>query len=276
MYFFADDISPYHEKDIKHPDTFCYGGYLIRQEHLKPLERRLEAIKDKYNIPASLPVKFNFRDGPLERMYDKYDKKDLLDEIKQKSYAIRRDILSAVIDFDIKIIFSGFRELRTDANSKDFLSWSFTKILQRIPFESIKENKTFNCVLDWDEKNRDVFTGAYHSPYYKEIGLEGETFYPDAISGIKKCQPYITFSVTVYNPFLQIADIIVGTCGSFLEYCFKDKKHKNLVEGLFPIIAPYIRGFDKGDVFSWGLLIEPSADRQIVKNVFAEILNKEI
>jgi len=270
MYFFGDN----YEASIDKPqqEIFCYGGYLIRKEDIKLLEECYYGIKENYKIPRHFPLKWNLKDTNLSRFYEDNNSGSLLKEvINCEKGNIREDILKSLPDFQIMILFSSFRELRKKTEKTDFLEWSFTNILQRISYEK-KEDSNIDIILDRDKKYCNLFCETYMSPYYFRKGLNGEQFDCEEI-----CNniPFINYSVTIYNPFLQIADMIIGACGTFLNFALKDRDRQKAKQYFIPII-PLIRGFDirnRGQIFKWGLMIKPDEDKELVKEKFYELYN---
>ncbi len=268
MYFFGDNYETSINKP--QPEVFCYGGYLIEKEDIKSLEEFYYGIKKNYKIPYHFPLKWNLKDTILTKFYEEENYGNLLGEIINcKRGNIREDILKGLQNFKIKIIFSGFRELRKKTGKSDFLKWSFTNILQRIFYEK-KENSYIDIILDREEEYFNLFCSTYTKPYYFRIGLNDEQF------DCKKIQdntPFISYSVTIYNPFLQIADMIIGACGTFLNFALKDRERQKAEQYFKPIIS-LIRGFNDGNcekIFSWGLLIKPDQDKELVKGKFYEL-----
>lgn len=270
MYFFGDN----YEASIDKPqqEVFCYGGYLIEKEYIKPLEEFYYEIKENYNIPNYFPLKWNLKDTTLTRFYIERNCIKLLEEIINcKKGNIREDILKGLKDFSIKIIFSSFRELREKTEKSDFLKWSFTNILQRISYEK-KEDSYIDIILDRDKEYCSLFCETYMFPYYFGKGLNGEQF---DCKEICNNVPFISYSVTIYNPFLQIADMIIGACGTFLNFALRNRNKQKAKQYFIPII-PLIRGFDNHNceqIFSRGLMIKPDEDKELVKDKFYELYN---
>jgi len=270
MYFFGDNYEAVIGKSK--PDIFCYGGFLISKENLKPLEECCYQIKDNYSIPNHLPLKWNLKDTSLTKFYEENNSIELLEKIRNcEKGDIREDILKSLSDFQIKILFSGFRELRTKTKKAELLEWSFTNILQRLSYEK-KEENYINIVLDRDKENYNLFCKTYAYPYYFEKGIHNEHF-----NCTKICNnlPFISYSVTIYNPFLQIADLVIGACGAFLKYALKDREKQNAYKYFKPIV-PLLREFDPnnlGQLLQRGLIIKPEEDKELVKNKLFEIVN---
>ena len=270
MYFFGDNYETSINRSQQ--EVFCYGGYLIGKKYLKSLEENYNRIKEKYEIPHYLPLKWNLKDTSLSKIYEVNNSGDLLDEIKNcEEGDIREDILNSLSNFQVTVVFSGFRELREETEKEDLLKWSFTNILQRISYEK-KANSYIDIVLDRDQEHFNLFCETYMFPYYFRKGINNEQFDCQAISNNT---PFISYSVTIFNPFLQIADIIIGACGAFLNYALKNKEKQKAVKYFKPII-PLVRGFDNyqsEQIFSRGLLIKPDLDKELTKERYFEIIN---
>lgn len=269
MYFFGDNHEAAMDKSSH--NVFYYGGYLISKESLKLLEDNFNEIKDNYSIPHHFPLKFNLKDNALKKFYENNNSYKLLQNIIDCVEGdIREDILKNLLSFEIMILFSGHRELRTRTEKKELLKWSFTNILQRISYEKT-DDKIINMILDRDEENYNLFCETYLYPYYFEKGICNEKF---KCKNICKNIPFITFSATIFNPFLQIADIIVGACGAFLKYAFKNRDKQNAYKYFKPII-PLIRGFNNifpEQLFRRGLIIKPDQDRELAKDKFIKLI----
>jgi hypothetical protein len=266
LYFFGDNYECKLGTILSH-NIFCYGGFLIKKEKIKDFEKSYTQIKtDKYKIPEWLPLKWNLLDTNLKKFYEANNQLSLWNNIKDKSKELRFDVINVLKDFDIKVIFCSFRELGLRRIKHNLIQWAFTNILQRAFFES----QSLEIVLDWDTEIRDTFFKSYLYPYYFSQGKSGETFFPICLQNIKNTVPFISFSSTLYNPFLQVADIVVGCCGSFIEYVLKNK-NESLVKQLFPSLIPSIRGYKDGDIFTWGFIVSPENDKLLVIQRFQEM-----
>lgn len=272
MYFFADDLKTTSDSHVSCHDIFCYGGYLIKKENIKHLEQLINETKIQYEIPIDMPIKWNFKDNRIRKYYEQKGKSELLSKIIEKSYEIRKTLLFKVQQSGIKIIISGFRELRSEQDRQSLFEWSFTNILQRIPFEQPQESNFINIILDWEQEDKNLFMNCFSHPYYHGKGLNNESFLSYCLERIQQSLPYISFSGTLYNPFLQLVDIIIGSCGAFLDYVFKNKDQR-LAQEIFPFVIPMLRGYGMGDIFSWGLLIKPIEDLALVRDKFREMEN---
>jgi len=110
-------------------------------------------------------------------------------------------------------------------------------------------------------------------PYYSGKGLNDEQF---DCKEICRNISFISYSVTIYNPFLQIADMIIGACGAFLNFALRGDRNKQKAKQYFIPIIPLIRGFDNRNceqIFSRGLMIKPDEDKELVKDKFYELYN---
>lgn len=256
MYLFIDDYKTTSGAFIKN-DFFSYGGLLVKKEKLKELETRFNSVKDSYNIPAYLPLKWNFKDTSSMKMYRSFKKHKLWKETLPISKDIRMDILRLLAEVDAKVIFACFRKLkRTKILPNKLSQWALTNIIQRAYFETTP----IEIIIDWEDKERNLLSESYLWPYYFGKGRHDETFLPYCMNNLQSGNPYISYSVTIYNPFLQIADIAVGCCGNFVGCCLKGNNRPLAVE-TFEVLVKSIRGYKSGNIFSWGFLISPSEDK---------------
>lgn len=266
-HLFIDNYETTSGKLLNIHDIFSYGGLLIEDAKLKTIENRFNEIKRNYNIPSYLPLKWNFKDDKLRKVYEKSRQIELWKKIIPLSKEIRKDVIRILTENELKVIFSSFRKLPTaEISVINLYQCALTNILQRAFFDS----SDIEIIIDWEDKFRDYLSRAHFWPYYFDNGIHGETFLRDCLSNLKMSKPYSSFSITIHNPFLQIIDIATGCCGSFVECCVKGKEDKFIFDS-FTALAKSIRGYNQKQLFSWGFLIKPAQDKEVVEKKLLEL-----
>lgn len=273
MIFFGDDIEFVSgASTTSSQDVFCIGGFGIKGiDTIQKVEQAIESVKYNYKIPPDLPLKWNMKDTKVEKLYKEKGQQKLLSKVVQQSPSIRKEIISKLPDLGIRAIVSITRNLKTwlkNQPKNQLYEWGFTALLQRFGMAS-KGDPISLVVLDWESERRDIYCKTYQSGYYKGTGRRGETFFSGPLQNLPAI-PYLSFSVTVYNPLLQLADLIVGYAGTLIEWCYTGKNEK-VVKEFFPYMK---RCFDKspsGELLGWGLTIQPKTDRSIICNLINKL-----
>jgi hypothetical protein len=263
MIFYGDDTEFVSHTSIrKSQDVFCVGGFGIEDfKSIRKIEELIESVKIAYKVPLDLPLKWNMKDTKVEKLYREkgYDK--LHKQILKDFDDIRMDIMRELPNLDIRVIVSSIRSLGFQSKNQLY-EWAFTALLQRFGLSAAGELVNF-IVLDWESERRDVYCEVYQNGYYKGEGKRGESYFSGPLRNLPAI-PYLSFSVTVYNPILQLADFIVGCTGDFLKVCYTGRSNKK-VKTFFPFVKECFNRSPSGEILKWGLIVQPRDDENIVK-----------
>lgn len=264
------DNSEFIAKSLKKNDVFCVGGFLTSLDEVKKIEKVVDNIKLSYNIPFDLPIKWNMKDSKLEKLYRNRGKEKELRNLILKSKELRENLFKELKPLKFEIIVSGARQLG-NTSKKEVCSILFTNLLQRYSLE-LRNNPDIGphfAVFDWEDETRDIYCEIFSGAYHKGIGPRGERFFSGEIRELGYTLPYLSFSVCIYNPLLQVADLIVGCYTTFFEYCFKNKNNE-LVKKMFPFIKQKTRRSPAGELLRWGIIFRPDEDENIIRKKLKE------
>jgi hypothetical protein len=266
MIFFGDDIEFVSRASVTtSQDVFCIGGFGIKSiDSIANVERVIESVKSTYGVPPDLPLKWNMKDTKVEQLYKEKGQEKLLTKARQQSTHIRKEIISKLPDLGIRVIVSSTRNLKTwlkNQPKNQLYEWGFTALLQRFGLASKGDPHSF-IVLDWESERRDIYCKTYQNGYYKGTGRAGEQYFIGALRNLPAI-PYLSFSVTIYNPLLQLADFIVGYTGDLIEWCYTGK-NEAVVKNFFPYIRECFDKSPSGEILGWGLVIQPKTDKPII------------
>lgn len=262
MIFFGDDTEFISKVTVrKVQDVFCIGGFGISNiSSIKKVEELIESVKTAYKIPFDLPLKWNMKDTKVKQLYQKIGHGILWKQIVDDFDYIRKEVLQELPSLGVRVMISSIRNVGQQTKNQLY-EWGFTALLQRFALASKGEPINF-VVLDWESAKRDIYCEIYQSGYYKGMGRGGESYISGPLRSIPAI-PYLSFSVTVFNPILQLADFIVGCTADFLEWCFTNK-NKKVVESFFPYIKQCLDRSYSGQILRWGLIIQPKEDQEVI------------
>ncbi|MDH5683240.1 MAG: hypothetical protein OEZ20_02110 [candidate division WOR-3 bacterium] len=266
MIFFGDDVELVSGTSATiSQDVFCVGGFGIKSiDSIQKVERIIELVKSNYDIPPYLPLKWNMKDTKLEQLYKEKGKEKLLAKVRQQSASIRTEIMAKLPPLGIRVIVASTRNLKTwlrNQPKNQLYEWGFTALLQRFGMASKGDPQSF-IILDWESDRRDIYCKTYQNGYYKGTGRTGELYLSGPLQNIPAI-PYLSFSVTAYNPILQLADLIVGYAGALIEWCYA-RKNERVVKELFPYMNQCFDKSPSGEILGWGLVIQPKTDKPII------------
>jgi len=268
MFFIADNSelsSPYE----KTQDIFCVGGFFASGKTIKQMEMILRDIKNWYSIPEILPLKWNMKDKKITTLYEQHNLMDNLSVLISKSDLWREEIFKRLSDLDISLVVSGMRKLGV-TSKEDVCYMLFVNLIERVVLEMkrFSDQEIIQIVLDWEQELRDKYCNIYSQIYY--YGKANGSFSFPILQQQSNVYPALNFSVCIFNPLLQIADLIIGCYRVFFEYCFKGS-HEELVKKLFPYIRRKTVSSLSGDPLGWGIVFRPHADENIIREKLIQL-----
>ena len=253
--FFLDD----NYIEVQDQIALCYGGYFCNSNSLIALKNVINKTKKKLGLEEWMPVKWNFS-RQLENFYKKYGRvnnfNDKWKTIKQRSKAIRKTILQEVVQQEgiIRILFSTFSSPKR-YNNDILRNWMLENLFQRIGLNM--RSSSLNIIMcDFEhEKSQtkkileDVYFNAYYSAegYYSGPLRERGAF------------PALSYSSTYHNPYLQIADIIVGSMGQLVKDWLCNQTPKDFVGEVFQILKnSFVQNQTTREIFRYGIVSRPA------------------
>jgi hypothetical protein len=252
------------------PDTFVVAGYSIPSTQLCSLIRGAEGIKKEFLGDVNVPIKWNLKDSGFQRALELHGSPELLPTIKEKSNAIRQALLellcSSGATLFLSVILAYSNKKRVLGKSKDDLvRYSFGNFLMRAGLFCRERSPTeIQVIMDWPDKgDRRPFVREFYSGW--KSGKSGTG--ADSID--YRCGPLsslgfragLLFGVTDVDIRLQLADLVVGTCRSFVNYCMTPTRDHDFGVQQFKAIAPHLDHGDRRGCFGRGITVAPTNSR---------------
>lgn len=275
LLFFGDDNTcssgdPKRERD----DIFLFGGYYFHEDAVRRFEIAIGEVKARYGLAENLPVKWNLKDDRIVKFYAERKADRTLAAALERADGLRVDLLNLLATFDARVIVCAIVEYdrKDERKNVDYHRWALTDLLQRLGLTVHRKatRAEFNAIVTLDmpgtDANRayfDLFELAYHNGVspdgYKYVSgpLRDRGFFPS-----------VQCTSTLHNPFLQIADIILGSTADFVEWCFTGKDFER-VAVFFPLVDKRFR-LEWPDLFKTGFVVDPDEYREFVRKKYSE------
>lgn len=242
-------------QDYDQKKILCYGGFFNKEEIMIILDS-IKEVKKKLGIDEWFPVKWNFLDEvktfcfknwklPKEFAEKKFKK------IKERSNEIRKEIISSIIEYIQVLVSVRTEELRSF--NKETLKWVFENLFQRVGL-IVKPSlfKITSLMCDYEDHKSIMYSKLLES--YFEGYYVGKSYFSGPLKK-KNLLPFLTFSRTIYNPFLQIADIIVGCFGDLLRSFVRKEKPRQFTLEIYNIIKSKFRSH-RDKILGYGIIMK--------------------
>jgi len=251
--FYFDDGQFSFREGIKKRQLYFIGGYSIDFDKEKELEAEIISIKNKYNLNPRHPIKWNLKDEKIVNYYK--DEEQIYHSLFNNSDEIREELLDIFSKYEITLFISGIVRLKGTGKPRKSYQRCFTNLLQRIAMNvGITDN--CHCVfLDFFKEDATAMAECYSSGYHFGKDTEGNTYIAGSLSE-KDLSQSLYFGKTIYNQFLQLADLVTGCTQDFMEYCIKNKEFKRVMK-FFPKIMDKFHKSPEGNPFRKGIIISP-------------------
>lgn len=259
------------EVELSADDIFLIGGFYAEQKNLKPILDAINAVKEENDVPLWLPVKWNLKDNQLTRFYREHNEQDALDRLFEKSTQVRGGFLDILDRFNCNVICSGVGRIQDSVERVDFYQMALANILQRLGYDCEKSSNLefprLMVISDWPERQfeRKLFS-TYSLGYHFGRDEHERKYYSGPLCDLGT-YPDLYCGKTVYSPYLQLADILVGALHCLFKWCFKDTDLQ-LVQQTFPKIEPFFRRDAAGNYIGRGLVVAPrDVKRRLVQRL---------
>lgn len=242
---------------------------------MKKVENIIINIKKEFNIPPHLPIKWNVLDNTIKDVYVKEFQDNaeyVLSQLKANAKFLRIKLFEELSKTNIKIIFSITKSFGGFTNKfyLKTLRMMMTQMLQRSAIEDRvlinNIDKISSVVLDWEGKTPkgDIFE-VFNLAYYKGQGYYGEIFNNGTLRSAPFHFPYLSYSSTSYNPFLQVADMFTGCLKDLFKYIIDNKPLTEEMLGYLSLIYGKIRRDGNGNIWQCGFIVQPQELLDIIK-----------
>jgi len=222
-YFYGDDSSLASSKQMSKmnvKDVRLFGGFYISQENQTRLYDSIIETKKRITGYEHAPVKWNIKD--LKKDYQRLHATKVYEKVMVKSDELRTELLSLLSVHHATLRVSVVASLSDQPTNVRQVSskldkYSYVMILQRLGIlQKVKVKASgFQVILDWPSSNDSrTFSEEHHSAYLtgKTYPISGESSQPYSCGPLKTLNfyPAVLFTKTLCNPFVQLADMVVG------------------------------------------------------------------
>ena len=217
--------------------VFLLAGYAIRQEHLHPLLAGMEQVKNSVGLQLRHPVKYNLRDSGVTEYFEQRGEAALLASAITQADPLRLGLLNLLKKYNAKTFACVLGGLGF-VGKREYYTWAAANLLQRIGWlaNPTAVHPDLLVCLDWPmQKVGKAYFEVYHTPWHDGRSLEGHPFSCGTLRH-RKAFPDIVVSSTIYNPYLQLADIVTGATMDFVNWTLT-KNHRQRVDTFFPPVA---------------------------------------
>lgn len=250
-FFFLDGV----HVELVGKKLLCYGGF-FNTIPLYELEKLIGNTKINLGLEDWMPIKWNFSDE-MEKYYKthwnsytEFEKR--YSEIKSKSLDIRKTIVEEAAK-GIKILMSIIIDKKRYYHP-GVLDWLNTNLFQRIGLNmSTTTTNLLMCDFEhYKDATRASLVETYFHAYYK-----GEGYFSGPLK-TRRAFPALAFSSTLQNPFLQLADILVGCLSNLAKTWVLDKPPEKHAKIIFETAKDsFVKNPTSGEIFRFGLVTKP-------------------
>jgi len=257
------------------PDTFVLAGYAIPSTQVGPLIRCAEEIKRELLGNSNVPIKWNVRD--LTRALELHGLSELLPQIREHSKEVRKALLDslcqsgATLFLSVILAYSNRRQV-LGRSKADLVRYSFGNFLMRAGLLCKETGPAdVQLIVDWPDKGEPrLFIEEFYSGWKdgKSVTVDQSIEYRCGPLSSLGFRPGLLFGVTDIDVRLQLADLLVGACRSFIDYCMDCGRKEDFGVQQFKAIAPCLDRADGWKCFGRGITVAPA------KSHFSEVIFK--
>lgn len=238
----------------------CFGGIFVPNTDLANLEIIINETKNNFNIPQELPLKWNFRDTKLKSVFVKSIGIERYQEILERDLdQIRTIIFQRFSQLNSKFIIS-IDEYISKNGQENAADFAFTNLLQRYGIE-LRERRSGEMnliIMDRDEKRMNLLCRAYDEAYRNGPGFHAGSLRAFSI-------PCLGFSVTFYNPILQLTDMMLGCWTEFLKSSLNNSHLRPAISQNLTTLYPTLRKSSTGTVMQYGIITSTNMNRDGIR-----------
>ncbi|HUX07806.1 MAG TPA: hypothetical protein VMX35_10895 [Acidobacteriota bacterium] len=299
-FFFDDGESLSIKKKKRPPDIQLFAGFGIDWANHNQLIKKYYLLKESFNIPHYVPLKYNMRDNKVEDAFLKIMIRDkYLEFMNDNTDSIRENILRLLYEHSAFIIGSGRKGPKSENGypliTKDIKIQAFENLIQRLAYLTHHNLHTGyspkTCVISETPSSDTVkeLPKCYNAMFNTGYGLSEN---PVTVFGSNTATPLrelkfnnnLIIKKLTEEPLLEIADHIAGMIRDLIDYCFdKDKKAGIRVEPYFKRLdmlfhkdPEYKNKFNikyKNDAIGVGLVLSPKELYELLDDKYTELLH---
>jgi len=270
--FYLDDNQFSFTENLRSREVYIIGGFSVGfDKEERELEQQITAVKQKFGLEKGHPVKWNLRD--LKKHYDEKGEDELFRNLMDRSDEIRSDLLGILSKEDLGISAFVSAIVRLKRRDKPGISYQrcLTNLLQRLAMNVDSTDQYHSVFLDFFKEDSSEIAACYSNGFHFGRDPEGNSYMAGSLAekGFSQC---LYFGKTIYNPFLQLADLVTGCSKDFIECCLRKKEFGRVCK-FFPIVMNRLWK-DPGTKkpFKYGLVIAPQKYYEPLEEGYAQVL----
>ncbi len=271
--FYLDDNQFTFTEKLRSREIYIIGGFSVDFQKERELEQEITAVKQRYGFEKRHPVKWNIKD--LKKYYAEKNEEQFFDNLMKASDKIRFELLDilSMERFNIAVFVSAI--VRLKRKDKPAISYQrcLTNLLQRLAMNVGITDDCHAVFLDFFKEDSSEIAACYSDGFHFGKDPEGNPYTAGSLAakGFSQC---LYFGKTIFNQFLQLADLVTGCSKDFVECCLR-KKDFGRVCKFFPLVMPRLwkePGTDRP--FRRGLVIAPPEYYKPLEEGYAQVLSE--
>ena len=219
--FYADDTYLKSNKTEPMPRIHMLGGFVVDTAEEASLIGKIRLLKRRYTHP-NMPIKWNFKDGSIKEVYERFERVTEYQEMLKESYAWRKDLAAVVAESKVRIVvacieaYSETKDIIKESKP-DLLQYLFENVLMRLALDASETKEHWQCVLDWPPSGESSpFDKAYYPVFHYGKTINDVTVNAGSLEPLGFSHSLL-YARCNHSPLLQLADVIVGAARDHLE-----------------------------------------------------------
>lgn len=271
--FYFDDSQFSFMDKLRPREVYLIGGFSVGFEQEHELEQKITEVKQEFGLERRHPVKWNLQD--LRKYYSERHEEALFDKLMKVPDDIRSSLLSTLSSDNLKtaVFASAIVRLKTKSKPSLFYQRCLTNLLQRLAKNTCSAELSHSVFLDFFKEDSTAIAACYSEGFHFGKDPEGNNYHTGPLSG--KCfSQCLYFGKTIFNQFLQLADLVTGCSKDFIECCLK-KKDFGRVSKFFPLIMPLLlKETGTNMPLKVGLVIAPAVYYKPLEEGYNQVLKQ--
>jgi len=271
--FYLDDNQFSFTEKLIRREVYLISGFSVGFEQEHELEQKITEVKKEFGLERRHPVKRNLQD--LRKYYSERHEEALFDNLLKVSDDIRSSMLKTLSSGNLKTAVLVSAIVRLIPKGKPGLSYQrcLTNLLQRIANNTDAAELSHSVFLDFFKEDSTAIAACYSDGFHFGKDSENNIYRAGSLEskGFSQC---LYFGKTIFNQFLQLADLVTGCSKDFIECCLK-KKDFGRVTKFFPLIMPLLlKEGGTNKPLRVGLVIAPSVYYKPLEEGYNQVLKQ--
>jgi hypothetical protein len=260
-------------ENLRSREVYIIGGFSVGFDKERELEQQITAVKQKFGLEKRHPVKWNLRD--LKKHYHEKGEDKLFRNLMDRSDEVRSDLLGILSKEDLGISAFVSAIVRLKRKDKPGISYQrcLTNLLQRSAMNVDSSDQCHSVFLDFFKEDSSEIAACYSDGFHFGRDPEGNSYKSGSLAerGFSQC---LYFGKTIYNQFLQLADLVTGCSKDFIECCLREKEFSRVCK-FFPIIMNRLWKEPRTKKpFKYGLVMAPQEYYEALEEGYNQVLRE--